>query len=783
MTDKTQIFAATDDILKFLENNTNAMFMLDSKFHFIYINKNAQKFTRRKVSTLIGKNILTEFPQFKKTSFYLHYKEALKTQKEVHFEEYYPPLDIWLSVNVYPSKDGLLIYYSDITDRKKIENELKFQKLILNHVSNCIVITDKEQCITYWNKGAESLFGYTSDEIVGRKIVILLESLKNTVEEEINALNAGQIIETEWNCIRKDGRCVWTKSRVSQFFNGKGEFTGYIYIASDITEQKNAQDNLLFLAHASKTLSSSLDFRQALQSVADLAVQMLCDWCAVDLYHDHENIELIAVSHREPKKTKWARKYRKETPPDMNATTGLAKVFKERAVEYYPLITDEFLKHSVKTVRERKIISYIGLRSLIIVPVSLHGTVVAAITFVSSSYKRLYTQDDVRMAEELAARASLAIENAHLYQRAENERERLNNLLSNVPGVVWESYGRPDEATQRINFVSEYVETMLGYTVQEWVSTPNFWLTIVHPEDRERASKEAAHIFAKGKAGISRFRWLSKKGKSIWVEAQSTVIKDDTGVPIGMRGVTMDITERVQLEQKKDEFIGIASHELKTPLTSVKGYLQILERKMGTSPDAKAKNLVAKSNVYIDRLSDLISDLLDVSKIQAGKLLFNLSSFDICDVINESIEAMASHTSSHKIVVEGICNQIVIGDKNRIEQVLTNLLTNAVKYSPQSDTVFIRAEKKNDFVIIAVRDSGIGVPRAHQKNLFQRFYRVEASSTQFTGLGIGLYISAQIIKRHGGEIWVESDEGKGSTFYFSLPVPKKRSVNGRGSKR
>ncbi|HEX8456581.1 MAG TPA: PAS domain S-box protein [Pyrinomonadaceae bacterium] len=169
------------------------------------------------------------------------------------------------------------------------------------------------------------------------------------------------------------------------------------------------------------------------------------------------------------------------------------------------------------------------------------------------------------VARDVTARKRDEAEKARLAALLESQRRHLQAMVGSVPGVVWEAWGEPDEATQRINFVSDYVETMLGYTVSDWLSTPNFWLSIVHPEDRERAAREAAATFASGKVGTSRFRWLHKDGRTVWVEAQSSVILEDTGRPVGMRGVTMDITERMR-QEANEHFLAEASTALSSSL-------------------------------------------------------------------------------------------------------------------------------------------------------------------------------------------------------------------------
>lgn len=236
------------------------------------------------------------------------------------------------------------------------------------------------------------------------------------------------------------------------------------------------------------------------------------------------------------------------------------------------------------------------------------------------------------------------------------------------------------------------------------------------------------------------------------------------------QGLEKEIQRTRELDRRKDEFIGIASHELKTPLTSIKGYVQILERIMAEMKHEKAKYYLDKTNVYIDRLNGLISDLLDVSKIQAGKLQFNVSEFSFSDLVTESIGGIQPLSPSHKIEVKGNVRIKVKGDRNRLEQVMTNLLSNAIKYSPEAERVVVSIEKGAGELKVGVKDFGIGIGKKDQKRIFERFFRSGSVEQKFSGLGIGLYISQEIVRRHGGKMWVESEEGKGSTFYFSIPV-------------
>jgi PAS domain S-box-containing protein len=223
------------------------------------------------------------------------------------------------------------------------------------------------------------------------------------------------------------------------------------------------------------------------------------------------------------------------------------------------------------------------------------------------------------------------------------------------------------------------------------------------------------------------------------------------------------------LNAKKDEFIGLASHELKTPMTVINGYLQIIER--GLQTDEKSKNFIGKALLQLNKLTTLVSDLLDVSKIQSGKLPLSYSEFDLNLLAVEVTEMMQESNNSHKIELQLTDTPVIIkADEQRIEQVFINLISNAAKYSPGGNRILIKTITSGKKVIISVSDNGIGIDKDHQDRIFSRFYRVENLAAHMSGLGIGLYICHEIIERHKGKMWVDSELGKGATFFFDLPV-------------
>nr|WP_315417261.1 hybrid sensor histidine kinase/response regulator [uncultured Pedobacter sp.] len=231
-----------------------------------------------------------------------------------------------------------------------------------------------------------------------------------------------------------------------------------------------------------------------------------------------------------------------------------------------------------------------------------------------------------------------------------------------------------------------------------------------------------------------------------------------------------EIEFRKQAEHKKDEFISIASHELKTPLTSVKGYIQLLQRSINRDDKTMAQNHLEKASIQLEKLNELIADLLDISKIESGKMKFNMKSFCADNLINNAIEMLQQSNPDFKISKLGKTDEMIFGDEMRLEQVVINFITNAIKYAPGTNQVNVITHIKDEKLYVAVKDFGIGISKEQQHKIFDKFYRVEENSHRFNGLGIGLYICSEIINRHGGTIGVNSVPDEGSEFYFIVPI-------------
>jgi len=419
---------------------------------------------------------------------------------------------------------------------------------------------------------------------------------------------------------------------------------------TDITDRKNIENNILFLSEISKLLSSSLDYKTTLESVTRLAVPRIADWCSVEMLEDG-SLKTVALAHKDPSKITWAREFRKRNPLDMAAAQGAPNVIRTSKPEFYSDITDAMLAAAAKNNEELHLFRSLGLRSIIIVPIIIHGKPIGVIQLVTSESRRHYNPSDLAMAEELASRTAVAIENATLYAE-------------------------------------------------------------------------------------------SQKAVSL-----------------------------------RDDFLSIASHELKTPITSLKVYLQILERRLAVSGDTDLKEYLSKIDRQVNKMTGLIKDLLDVTKIQSGQLVFTMEKFSLKELVAEIVEMTAQTTKKHTFSIKGTDGKKVFGDRDRLGQVITNLLTNATKYSPRSEKIIVRIKPEKEVISLRVQDFGIGIEKKHQSKIFDRFYRVsDLSEKTFPGLGIGLFISNQIILRHGGTMNVKSEKGKGSIFAFRIPYKTTASL-------
>ncbi|HTD99149.1 MAG TPA: ATP-binding protein [Mucilaginibacter sp.] len=293
----------------------------------------------------------------------------------------------------------------------------------------------------------------------------------------------------------------------------------------------------------------------------------------------------------------------------------------------------------------------------------------------------------------------------------------------------------------------------------------------VHPDDMQNIVQKAYNdALLTGKYAYEvRIFWPDNSLH--WIRTRGAVLFNEKKEAVRMLGTIVDITESKRDEIRKNDFIAMASHELKTPLTSLKAYIQLLEAKLAASPDPFIHTALLKSGNQVSKMTALIHSFLDLSKLEPGKLQLKRQVFDINKLVEETIAENIIINNTHIIRFHPLEVININADREKIGQVLSNLISNAIKYSQKGSTIMLRSEVLDGNIRVSVTDDGIGIKSKDQEKVFQRFYRAEDEDLKnISGFGIGLYLSSEIIQRHKGKIWVKSKDGKGSTFYFSLPL-------------
>ncbi len=560
------------------------------------------------------------------------------------------------NVPIYDS-DGQVVAIEgiarDITEHKWVEEALRESEARFRTMADTapvlIWMADTTLEFIFFNRSWERFTGRAIEEELGNAWLdgIHPDDLAAYRDTYTAAFHAQREFNIEHRLRRSDGEYRWVLNSGVPRFTPDGSFSGYIGSCIDITERKQAEERLRFLAEAGNVLSSSLDYEATLSNVARLVVPDTADWCAIDMVNAAGDIELLALAHIDPEKVQWGHELRRRYPVDLNAPRGTPNVIRTGQSEIYPDIPEELLLAAAKNDEELSILRAVGYRSVMIVPMCTQERVIGAISFVATESGRRFGPADLTLAEELARRAAIAIDNARLY-------------------------------------------------------------------------REAQHAL-----------------------------------------------------QARNQFLSIAAHELKTPLTTLLGYAQLLKRRVERENSLHERNrqiihILSEQAVRLDRL---ISSLLDLSRIEMGQFAIEHKPVDIVGLTQRVVGEIWLSLDKHELTLHSSDAAIFInGDELRLEQVLNNLILNAVKYSPNGGKISVNIQRKADTVQLMVSDQGIGIPAEAIPHLFQRFFRAANVSTRhLSGLGIGLYVVREIIALHEGTIEVESIENEGSTFTMTLP--------------
>lgn len=633
----------------------------------------------------------------------------------------------------------------------------------------------------------------------------------------VERLVSGTPTTREYRIIRPDGAVRWISSRGFPVQDAKGNVYRIAGLSEDITarqeaegemarlltleqaaraEAEEARRRLDFLARASAALAESLDYETTLCRMAELAVPAFADWCIVDMVQDDNSVRRVATAAADPKEAGLLAELRDHHPITWDSPQPAAQVLRSGQ----PLLIADFaneaaLRATTRDPEHARIICALAPCSTIAVPLSARGHVLGTVTFVQGKSGRHYSRADLDLAEDLGRRCALAVDNARLYRKAQQEiaeraraeqglrasEDRFRRLAEHAPDIIFRYRVLPAPGPE---YISPAVTEVLGYTPEEFFTHAGLELRIIHADDRHLFDPE---MLARRERRAEVMRWVHKDGRLIWMEARSVPIFDETGQLVAIEGIARDITLKKQAEdalqqakeaaeaasRAKSQFLANISHEIRTPLHAVLGMGQLMA---ATALAPEQQEYVQAIRGSGATLLALLNDILDFSKIEAGRLDLEFLPFDLRDCAAGAIKALAPRAAEKGLELvfdfRPDVPEAVVGDTVRLRQVLLNLLGNAVKFTDTGQVVLgverASAAGETPTLHFWVGDTGIGIPADKQTLIFEPFTQADGSTTRrYGGTGLGLTIVRRLVELMGGRMWLDSTEGAGSTFHFT----------------
>ena len=696
-------------------------------------------------------------------------------------------------------------------------NEQRFRALIENS-TDAIALVDAQGTITYGSPATTRITGYSLDEFVGRNAFEFihpgdLESSSGLFAALLQKPQA--VVPGQYRFRHHSGEWRWMESIGTNLLD-EPSVQAIVVNYRDIDERKREEDRRTFLAKASETLATSLDYEVTLERVAQLAVPHVADWCIVYLVADDGALKQVALAHVDPEKVKWLREFQRRYAP--NANSGVAQVVRTGKAQFVADITDQMLVAALPDPDVLRILRALDLQSSMTAPLSVHGRTLGAITFVSTRAGQRYGAADLTLAEELARRAAIAVENAQLYREAQRLNEQLEQrVMERTAQLEATNRGLEREIAERerteaalraseekfakafaaspagitlsrlrdgtIVDTNEVYLRMLGYGREEVVAHTTLELGIVSAEDRERITQS---MLEQGRVRDLEIGVRTKSGEMIEVLSSLEPIELD-GEP-SILAIIYDITARKRAEaavqqlnadlarqsakleaanKELEAFSYSVSHDLRAPLRHIAGYVELLQKDAARLDEKPLRYL----NTIADaakRMGDLIDDLLAFSRV--GRSALHQSHFSMSQVVHEVIQEQADDVRDRTIAWQIDDLPSVYADRALVRQVWANLVGNALKYTGLRETAEIKigCDAHDDECVFFIADNGVGFDMRYVDKLFGVFQRLH-SAAEFDGTGIGLANVRRIVNRHGGKAWAQGALDAGATFYFSLP--------------
>jgi len=599
-----------------------------------------------------------------------------------------------------------------------------------------------------------------------------VEKVKAAIAE---AIQSKKIFQLEHRVLRADGSPGWTFSRAVPILNDQDEIMEWFGTASDITEQKTAEEALR------ETRAQSDQQKRVYETVTSNTPDLMYVF-SLDYIFTYANRALLNM---------WGKTW----------DTAVGKGLRENGYEEWHALMHEREIDKVKATKQsiRGEVSFphatLGRRvyDYILTPViNERGEVEAVAGTTRDVTERKQWEDSLATGaeqlqainEEMAAtNEELAASNEELISTNE-ELALVNHELIKAQHKIEEGQVAFRLAVNAANFGTWHIHSvtrefitdarlkeLFGYYPEESLSIEQAIAQITEEYRSYVSAKLENAIYNNGDYDVTYPAIGLHDNQLRWMRAIGNLKLDPSGAFSAFTGIVMDITEQKQDEIRKNDFIGMVSHELKTPLTSMKGYIQILLSKLKKQEDEFILGALQKANGQISKMTSMINGFLNISRLESGKIHIDHQIFDLAMLIRESEEESLATITSHTLIYEPVETTFVDADRDKIGQVIHNLISNAVKYSPQGSTIHIACVTVKGVAKITVKDHGMGIKPDDISKIFDRYYRVDGDHMfSISGFGIGLYLCAEIIHRHHGEVWAESEFGEGSTFGFSLPL-------------
>jgi PAS domain S-box-containing protein len=603
---------------------------------------------------------------------------------------------------------------------------------------------------TYFNRRWFEYTGMTEEEAgpTAWTKVVHPDDLPPAVARREQTLYTGEPFEVEYRFRSQDGEYRWHLGRAIAIRDDDGQIAFWIGTATDIHDRKVIEEQRAFIIAVGDELSRTLDYRESLRRVAELAATEVADWCSVHIVEADGSITEVALAHRDPAQLTFARELQERYPPDPDAATGAPAVIRRGEAELVPEIPEQLLRAAAIDDLHYGLIEQLGLSSYICAPLKGRDAVLGAITLVSATPGRRFGAEDMKLAEELARRAAMAIENARLYRDSEERAQAARVLASIGDGVLLtDRDGRVrlwNAAAERITGLP--ADDVVGHRLVDVVPR---WSTGTVP--------------------------LELDGRELWLDISGVAIEDGTVYAF------RDLTHERALEAMRQDLVATVSHELRTPLAAIYGASLTLRRDDVALEEQLSRKLLEVIAEESGKLAEIVNDLLLASQLDSGKLRAKVEACDPREIATLEVDAARAHLPANVELALSAPADLpqVAADAGQLRQVLSNLIDNAIKYSPTGGTVTVDLEPRERSVRFSVRDNGRGIPREEQSRIFEKFYRLDPDMRHgIGGTGLGLYICRELVRRVDGRIWVESDGRSGSTFVVEIPRQTTNGSNG-----